>query len=63
MSPRPLKIAVALLVSSALTLVQAAEACAPGSNGGNPKPVNGGGKAPCPTGSITINKQIGRAHV
>ena len=57
MSPRPLKIAVALLVSSALTFVQAAEACATGSSGGVSKP-SGGGKVPCPSGSVTVNKPV-----
>ncbi len=62
MSPRPLKIAAAMLVSSALTLVQVAEACNAGSNGGGKGNHPGGRPTPvsCPQsgGGVTINKPV-----
>jgi hypothetical protein len=61
MSMRPLKIAAALLVSSALTFVQVAQACATGSTGGGKGTHSGGHTTPvsCPqSGGVTVNKPV-----
>jgi hypothetical protein len=57
MSPRPLKIAAALLVSSALTLVQVAEACTTGTGGGG-KTSGHTTTVSCPQSGITVNKPV-----
>ncbi len=62
MSPRPLKITAAMLVSTALAFVQVAQACNTGSSGGSHTGGHSGGHPTpisCPQGGgVTINKPV-----